>query len=54
MKGDLRKLSEFKIREYDNIHQILPYKGDIGIFDSQHLNSEGREWLMKTNSDPSQ
>jgi hypothetical protein len=54
MKGDLRKLSEFKIRENDNIHQILPYKGDIGIFDSQHLESEGREWLMKTNSDPSQ
>ena len=33
---------------------ILTYKGDIGIFDSQHLESEGRAWLMKTNSDPSQ
>lgn len=33
---------------------IKTYKGDIGIFDSQHLESEGRAWLMKTNSDPSQ
>ena len=29
--------------------------GDIGVFDSQHLESEGRAWLMKTNyCDPSQ
>jgi hypothetical protein len=54
MKGDLRTLSEFKIRKNDKIYVILTYKGDIGIFDSQHLDSEGREWLMKTNSDPSQ
>ena len=52
MKGDSRTLSEFKIREKDKIYVILKYKGDIGIFDSQHLESEGREWLMKTNSDP--
>ena len=54
MKGDFRTLKEFKIRKNDNIHMILTYKGDIGIFDSQHLESEGRAWLMKTNSDPSQ
>ena len=27
---------------------------DIGIFDNQHLESPGRAWLMKSNSDPSQ
>ena len=54
MKGDFRTLREFKIRENDKIHLILSYKGDIGIFDSQHLESEGRAWLMKTNSVPSQ
>jgi hypothetical protein len=54
MKDDFRTLKEFKIRENDTIHELLTYKGDIGIFDSHHLESEGRAWLIKINSDPSQ
>jgi len=43
-------LSEYEIAENSTVQISDRNKNlvDIGVFDSLHLESEGREWLMKT------
>jgi hypothetical protein len=50
----LRTVSELGIRENDKMHLDIRIYVDIGVFESQHLESEGRAWLLKTKSDPTQ
>jgi hypothetical protein len=45
---DSRTISDYKIYANDLIHIQYRQRGSIGIFDSQHLGSVGRAWLMKS------
>jgi hypothetical protein len=51
INDDSRTLSDYRIGANDKIHLLFRMQGSIGIFDSQHLGSEGRAWLMKTKND---
>jgi hypothetical protein len=51
IKDESRTLSDYRIGANDKIQMLVRMQGSIGIFDSQHLGSEGRAWLMKTKND---
>jgi hypothetical protein len=48
-----KTLIEYGIEHYSLIKIVYNLIGDIGVFDSHHLESIGREWLMQTVTDAS-
>ena len=48
-----KTLSEYEVGNHSTIFVVCRTRGDIGVFDSHHLESIGREWLMQTKSEAS-
>ena len=48
-----KTLSEYEVDNHSTFFVVCRTTGDIGVFDSHHLESLGREWLMQTKSEAS-
>ena len=48
-----KTLSECEVGNDSTIFVVYRATGDIGVFDSHHLESIGREWLMQTKREAS-
>ena len=48
-----KTLSDYEVENLSTIFVNYTAMGDIGVFDSHHLESIGREWLVQTKSEAS-
>ena len=48
IQDESKTLSEYEVENHSTIALFVRYYGDIGVFDSHHLESIGREWLVQT------